>query len=430
MIEITKLRKTNFNYLQKIKGLSKLNVLDTISKRILIIMDFRNGGSTSTTLDFLSFCSNKTTSPSSSVVLGGLDIPGEHNTDLHNRTLEAVYPHLEFPSYRPWLDVETTKDCDEMLHDFLYEMDDRTTDNNFDGDQTEESPEEFISSIFFNGTYNYSANIRHTRCIAMETEVLQLIEEPLVRAKEAWRIIWLNLTTAETIQEAQVFAEKLAGYYGDVINNGLLRHKYYNKMEEYSTWIVEFIDEDLALLVGSEQEEIAGEIRKKMRKILDTMRIDYSKMYENYITSVHPNIENLRRYLNRNMTKMELSQNLSQISFIKSTEILYWQNADILSSIKKYTTNMTLAKEILMKICSALVSLKLPILNKYIVYELELVKYSGDLDDSRMRELVDSLKSDVTHLPQLVAECYNRLIKSVEEMTNALVKPIDDVLEQ
>ena len=164
--------------------------------------------------------------------------------------------------------------------------------------------------------------------------VLQLIEEPLVRAKEAWRIIWLNLTTAETIQEAQVFAEKLAGYYGDVINNGLLRHKYYNKMEEYSTWIVEFIDEDLALLVGSEQEEIAGEIRKKMRKILDTMRIDYSKMYENYITSVHPNIENLRRYLNRNMTKMELSQNLSQISFIKSTEILYWQNADILSSIK------------------------------------------------------------------------------------------------
>ena len=91
---------------------------------------------------------------------------------------------------------------------------------------------------------------------------------------------------------------------------------------------------------------------------------------------------------------------------------------------------MTLAKEILMKICSALVSLKLPILNKYIVYELELVKYSGDLDDSRMRELVDSLKSDVTHLPQLVAECYNRFIKSVEEMTNALVKPIDDVLEQ
>ena len=71
MIEITKLRKTNFNYLQKIKGLSKLNVLYTISKRILIIMDFRNGGSTSTTLDFLSFCSNKTTSPSSSVVLGG-----------------------------------------------------------------------------------------------------------------------------------------------------------------------------------------------------------------------------------------------------------------------------------------------------------------------------------------------------------------------
>ena len=239
-----------------------------------------------------------------------------------------------------------------------------------------------------NGTYNYSANIRHTRCIAIETEVLQLIKKPLIRAKEAWRIIWLDLPTAETIPEALAFAEELAGYYGDVINNGLLRHKYYNKMEEYCTWIVEFIDEDLALLVGSEQKEIAGEIRKNMRKILDTMRIDYSEMYKNYITSVHPNIENLHRYLNRSMTKIELSQILGQLSFIKSTEILYGQNADILSSIKEYTTDMTLAKEILMKIYSALVSLKLPILNKYNVYELELVKYAGDLDDSRMRELV------------------------------------------
>ena len=393
-------------------------------------MDFRNGGSTSTTLDFLNFCSNRTTSPSSSVVLGGLDVHEENNTDFHNRTLEAVYPHLKFPSYRPWLDVETTEDCDKMLQYFLYEMEDGRTNNNFDGDWTEQSTEEFISNIFLNGTYNYSANINHTKCVAMETEVLQLIEEPLIRAKEAWRIIWLNLTTAETTQEALVFAEKLAGYYGDVINNGLLRHTYYNKMEEYCTWIVEFIDEDLALLVGYEQEEIAGEIRKNMRKILDTMRIDYGKMYGNYITAVHPNIENLHRYLTRNMTKMELSQNLSQMSFIKSTEILYGQNADILSSIKEYTTDMTLAKEILLQIYSALVSLKLPILNTYNVYELELVKHAGALDDSRMRELVDSLKSDVTHLPQLVAECYNRLIKSVEEMTNALVKPIEDVLEQ
>ena len=158
--------------------------LDTISKRILIIMDFRNGGSTSTTLDFLSFCSNRTTSPSSSVALGGLDVPEENNTDLHNTTLEVVYPTLGTSVLRTMARCgDHQRTVTITFQDFLYEMNVQRTDNNFDGDWTEQSTDEFVSNIFMNGTYNYSANIRHTRCIAIETEVLQLIKKPLIRQK-------------------------------------------------------------------------------------------------------------------------------------------------------------------------------------------------------------------------------------------------------
>ena len=417
-METTYDNKTNFEYLQKVQGLSKLNVLNTISEGILITMDFQNGGSTSTTLNFLSICSGNL------VNLGTLV---ENNTELQNISLDTLYPNVEFSSNRPWLDLDSTDDCAGMFEEFLFEMKEEQPDDNFDGDWTEQSTEEFVSNLFMYGTYNYSTNIKHTRCLAMENEVLQAIQEPLVRAKEAWAIIWLNLTTAETIQDALVSVERLAGYYRDVINNKLLRQTYYNKMEENCRWLEEFSGQNM---IPYEQLEIGKEIRKQVRKILDVMQRDYLEIYESFITAVHPNIENLDRYLSKNITKIELSKILGQISFVQSTEILYGENADILSSIKEYTTEMTLAKENLLAIYNTLISLKLPIVNTHNVYELELVKQSGSLDDFRLQEIVDSLKSDVSHLTELVSECYDRLIKSVEEMTTALVKPIEDVLEQ
>ena len=153
-------------------------------------------------------------------------------------------------------------------------------------------------------------------------------------------------------------------------------------------------------------------------------------MYENYMTIIFPGVENLDRYLNGNMSKIELSENLGKTSFIKSAEALYGQNADILSSIKNFITEMILAKENLLGLYSTMVSLKLPILNTHNIYELELVKQAGALDDPRLQQIVDSLKSDVTHLPELVEECYNRLIRSMEEVIAWLVKPVEDVLEQ
>ena len=345
------------------------------------------------------------------------------NTEL-NRTLEDLYPYWHHTENKPWIDVENMDDCQKLFEDFKRVSRDHTGYRDF-GEQT---TEEFVSKIFINGTYNYSTNTNHTKCVAMETEVLQLIEEPLVEAKMVWEI-YLNLTTADTIQEALVYAERLTGYYGDIVDNGLIRHKYYQKMYNQCNWITKFISRQL-IRVGWYKLTEGREIRKNVRKILDIIRREYRKMYENYMTMILLKIENLDRYLHGNMTKAELSGNLSETSFARSVDALYGRNTDILSSIKEYATEMTLAKENILGFYSVLVSLKVPILNTHNVYELKLVKQSDTLNDSRLQEIVDSLRSNVTYLPELVAKCYNRLIESMDELTDGPVKPIKDMLKQ
>ena len=190
---------------------------------------------------------------------------GENNTELHNVITSDVHTSLQFSYGSPWQDVESMKDCGKQLNLFKHV----TRDYRGYGDLGELTTEEFVSKIFINGTYNYSANIKHTKCIAMETEVLQLIQKPLVRVKDAWEI-YVNLTTAETIQEALVYAEKLAGYYGDAMNNELIRYEYDNRLTKQCKWLEEFVWEEEHRVPWS-KKTTGKEIRIFMRKILNTV---------------------------------------------------------------------------------------------------------------------------------------------------------------
>ena len=106
-------------------------------------------------------------------------------------------------------------------------------------------------------------------------------------------------------------------------------------MYDQCSWIRKFIYRETNRVDWAKQGE-GEEIRKNVRKILDIIRREYRKMYDNYITMILLKIENLDRYLHGNMTKSELSENLSETSFVKSAEALYGRNTDILSSIKEY----------------------------------------------------------------------------------------------
>ena len=67
--------------------------------------------------------------------------------------------------------------------------------------------------------------------------------------------------------------------------------------------------------------------------------------------------------------------------------------------------------------------------NRYNVYELELVKESNQINDSRMQDLVDNLKDDlIENFLTLINETYDRLTAPVQEMKESITKPVDDVI--
>ena len=110
---------------------------------------------------------------------------------------------------------------------------------------------------------------------------------------------------------------------------------------------------------------------------------------------------------------------------------LFLLKEDLQTQIRDYSTTMTLAKERILEDYIIYLTLDFPLINRENVYELELVKKAAAINDSRLQEIIDYLKVDVIHyLPELIMEYYNRLIESMAELTEGLVKPVGDLLGQ
>ena len=108
---------------------------------------------------------------------------------------------------------------------------------------------------------------------------------------------------------------------------------------------------------------------------------------------------------------------------------LFLLNEDLQTQIRGYSTTMTVARERISEYYRALLTADFPLINRENVYELELVEKAAAINDSRIQELVDNLDVDVVnYLPKLIRECYNRLVKSMQELTFELVKPVGSML--
>ena len=162
---------------------------------------------------------------------------------------------------------------------------------------------------------------------------------------------------------------------------------------------------------------------------MNKIRNAYSSLQRYYVTINHPEIEIIQSYLNGNLTKMELGKKLKSME--DSGDVLYQLKEDLLTLITEYSTKMTLAKNSLVQLYKIYLNFDFQIINGQNVYELELVERAAAISHSHIQEIVDNLKSDVAHyLPELITQSYNGLIKSMEEVSYGLVKPIEDVLGQ
>ena len=94
---------------------------------------------------------------------------------------------------------------------------------------------------------------------------------------------------------------------------------------------------------------------------------------------------------------------------------------------------MIKGKNKLIALYNKLLNLKLPILNESYIYDLELVKSAGLIDDIHMQELVDSLNMDINvKLSELITETYKSLMNPLDGMTepvNELIGNVDNLAE-
>ena len=380
------------------KATTALNFLHGVSYGVLGVMDFQNNGSTSRIVDYLNLCFKN----HSSISLNLLD------ASEPDQTLRTLYPDIYVVFETSVLLIPVT-DCQNVFDEFKREAFLDYSDihlNLIPIHIPTKNIEELLTENRLHLFYNKSSNAQHQECFSMEAEVLTLIDTYLSEFQEVDEI-WRNLTKAPTIQEASVLAKKLLPYYSDIIHIGLMKYDYLRKLNNACHGTKSFIEDLLRVnpkTVSPRQEEALA-LLQDAQTSLEKIRETYIKLRRHYDTAINSNIfENLQSYLDGNITKMELDAKLR--SKQKSFALLYEHKEDLHANIKEYSTKMTLSTETHVNMYKRFVTLEFPLINIQNVYELELVEKAAAINDSRMPEIVNNLKIDVTiFLPEMIREC-------------------------
>ena len=142
---------------------------------------------------------------------------------------------------------------------------------------------------------------------------------------------------------------------------------------------------------------------------------------------IQPTVKLGSDYVSGNITKVELAEAFAAAHFTKAIQDLADCNADLVDTAKDFTNAILKGRDRLVSMYDELFDLKLPILNRFTVNQLELVKQAEILNDSRMENIVDSLQYDIEeNLIELIKETYNRLMNPTEAFT----EPVEDLIEK
>ena len=410
------------------RAINALKFLHEVSEGVVSIMDFQNLGSTSLTLDILKFCFNEKSTDLSSISVNlsfALDTFDQDEMPS-NLSLKILYPDAWYILNRIIESVGEISDCQQVFDEFKFVS--RYYTRFSPAYITPINMTELMEEKFPHARSNYSSNKQHQECLALETEVLTQIDGYVERFKQVEEIL-MNLTTSE-IQESLVLAEILLSHYKEIINIGQIYHSYWSKLKEACSWVKSVVrHQNFVLWTWREvtHEDPASLLWDVVVTSLKKIRNAYSALQRYYVTISHPDITILQSYLNGNLTKMELGKKLKSME--ESGDVLYQLKEDLLTLITEYSTKMALAKDSLVQLYKIYLNFDFPIINGQNVYELELVERAAAISHSHIQEIVDNLKSDVAYyLPDLITQSYKGLIKSMEEVSYGLVKPIEDVL--
>ena len=216
-----------------------LDFVVKVSSKVLASLDFGEDGKTSRSLQFLEVCSNKTADLSSTHFFSA-----SQHYDNENITMDGLFPGItKNQNALPWHGINyiNPEDCDLFFTNFKKYLE---AIHYYHQIIDQKYKEKQLQDLFMNGNYDYLSNENYVKCIAIEKEVEELVEEYVKNIKTVQKII-KNVSTETNISSALHLVETIfLDFYGDFLEIGILNVTYYQPLRETCQWINKIIKDD------------------------------------------------------------------------------------------------------------------------------------------------------------------------------------------
>ena len=283
---------------------------------------------------------------------------------------------------------------------------------------------ETLDNIFGNSTFNLSSVEDHTKCLNFEMNYTTLDNLLILMTRLA-----ANVSESETYDEAYGYAVQIPPLYRERLRHDETRFREMaTALRETCGWLNGYAQDtagnkDKTL---KDFEKITDDIDAALRQFNNLNNL-FLKLYNDVLNKIEPTIHRGKEYLERNITKVKLAEEFLTPYFTKAVQDLAEISADITDVNKDYNKEMVKGQEKLTLAYKHLFELKLPIINNYNVYKLNLVKAALSVNDTEIRDLFENLEKHVENkMTELITKSFERLMNP----TKAFTDPVEDIIKK
>ena len=285
-----------------------------------------------------------------------------------------------------------------------------------------------VDEVFANTSINLTTIEPHVQCMAFDEEYSYLDSLMLNMT-----ILGANISYSKTYNQAYTFAKQLPDLYKQRIQYDETKFRQmYKHVRDTCDWFEDAgVDTlDRGHVAMAELQKVKDERNTAMRHIAYINEL-FELIYPAVMEILNPKVKLAQGYLEGNTTKIELATEFVEQSFSTTVENLEYINHDLVSLTKTYIETMIQGRDKLQRFYQTIFNLKLPVLNNYNIYQLELVKSVTASNNTVIKHLITSIENSMEeNIEKLIAETYNRLMEPMGNIKENVGDPIDDVLIQ
>ena len=406
----------------KTKATTRLEFITSVNELVIGTLGFYNNGTGSVTIDALTTCTSQKNMNHSLDYIEETDALFTNNELRTDVILNALYPNAP-PSYINEISHENFEDCERIFLNFteIIKENIRLIERNV----SKKYFDEYMNDEFPDTVFNFSSIKHYEECVTMETKTIRETEETIT-IQQTMMDMLEKLSTTSNINSGLQIVKELSKSYENIVRDGMYSDS--GSLSASCKKVTEYIKNTVYM------QDVTDGNYKEMEKILqsaetslDKIRKTVSKFKQNYEETSH-SIDYLKEYLSSNMTKSTLFRVL--IPSLKSLDKIQKLNEDLIAQIREYSSLLSRANVIHIAMYRININHEIPLLTKNNVDKMEIVKLSNEITDPGIQEIVNSLKSDVSRIDELVTDNYERLEKGVEGMIDELVTPSENLLQQ